>query len=69
MLRNKKGVMDPITTVIVGSIVMGAIGFSLGTALTYASAGKDQVKKNNASIWAHMQGKCTGATPDARCIY
>lgn len=61
---NKKGVIDPVSLF----FVTAAIYATVCVGATYALGGQDLAKKNGQSIWAHMQGLCTGDTPDARCI-
>lgn len=71
--QNQKGVNEMHknnrgqTVLLEGMIILGLIG-ALVTSATVETAKSGQLKKNGQSIWAHMQGLCTGDNPDARCI-
>jgi hypothetical protein len=62
-MRNKKG---ELALTLLALTVVAFVGVS--TAATYALGGQELAKKNSSSIWAHMQGLCTGDSPDSRCI-
>lgn len=64
MIRNKKGMVDPVSMLIITVAVFGTVS----VAATYALGGQALAKKNGQSIWAHVVGACAEGSTDSRCI-